>query len=76
MVNDPPRPNVDDFPDLDNVQLIAHHRILKYRSFLDEILPTKNAFWSLQRRPSWCPPYFDFQAVGADYSGYLAGFVA
>ena len=75
-INDPPRPNVDRFPDIDNVQLIAYHRILKYRAFLDEILSTSKGFWAKQRDPSWKPAYFDFQATGVNYSGFLSDMTA
>jgi hypothetical protein len=74
-INDPQIPNVDRFPDIDNVQLIAYHRILKYRAFLDHILSTSNQFWTVQRNPSWKPAYFDFQGVGAGTIELLAGLV-
>jgi len=70
-INDVAMPDVNLYPDLDNVQLLAYHRILKYRAFLDDIFPERNRFWTIHRNPSWCPEYFDFQAVKADYSGML-----
>jgi hypothetical protein len=75
-ITDPQVPNVDNFPDLDNVQLIAYHRILKYRSFLDHILSSNNQFWTMQRNPTWKPQYFDFQIVGADTTELLADLIA
>lgn len=75
-INDVPQPNVSEYPDIDNVQLIAYQRILKYRSFLDNILPSKNRFWEFQRNPTWKPDYFDFQGVQPDFSTMLSGLKA
>lgn len=68
-VNEMDIPNVLAYPDITNVQLVAYHRILKYRAFLDQLLPTNNRFWSVQRNPNWAPNYFEFKAAGTDYSG-------
>lgn len=73
-INDPPIPNVNRFPDLDSVQLIAYHRILKYRAFLDEILSTTKGFWAQHRNPTWRPKYLDFQATSVDYSAFVKDF--
>lgn len=72
-INDIPVPDVYKFPDIDAVQLLAYHRILKYRSLLDEILPSKHKYWSIQRSPTFCPEYFNFSPPNIDYSGILSG---
>lgn len=76
LLSDVPIPNVYEYPDLDSVQLLAYHRIVKYRAFLDQALSATNRFWTAQREPSWTPKYFDFQIVGADYSQLLASLMS
>jgi hypothetical protein len=49
-----PRPDDDHFPDIDNVQIIAYHRLVKFRNLVDEVC-SSNRFWKVQRTPSWCP---------------------
>ncbi|MEN3331105.1 MAG: hypothetical protein V7641_470 [Blastocatellia bacterium] len=46
-------PSRDDYPDLQNVQILAFQRIVAFHDFLDERIPT-NRFWRMHRRPSWC----------------------
>lgn len=41
-------------PDVDNVQIIAYHRLVKFRQLLDEGC-AGNRFWRVQRTPAWCP---------------------
>jgi hypothetical protein len=53
-------PSRDDYPDLENVQILAFQRIVAFRDFLDEKLP-KNRFWKAHRRPSWCKDVMLFQ---------------
>jgi hypothetical protein len=43
----------DDYPDLQNVQILAFQRIVAFQDFLDESIPN-NRFWKAHRRPSWC----------------------
>lgn len=57
-----PRPNADPFPDLDNVQIVAYHRIVKFRQLLDEIC-IDNRFWKVQRNPPWRPSTMKFSIV-------------
>lgn len=75
QLSDAPIPNIDSFPDIENVQLIAYHRMVRFRIFLDEILGGSNRFWSVNRRPKWCPAYFDFQIVQPQYSSIYQGIV-
>ncbi len=58
-----PIPDARRFPDLDSVQLIAYHRIVRFRSFLDELLGDSSRFWRVHRNPSWSRNLLDFQVV-------------
>lgn len=58
-----PMPNADHFPELENVQIIAYHRIVRFRKYLDELLGDNNKFWNAHRSPNWCSNLIDFQIV-------------
>jgi len=58
-----PIPNADNFPDVENVQLVAYHRVVRFRQLLDEVVGTENRFWSIQRNPAWKPKDLTFQVV-------------
>jgi hypothetical protein len=57
----PPIPRRSAYPDIEAVQVVAYHRIVKFRCFLDEILGGKNRFWTVQRNPGWTHGFIDFQ---------------
>jgi hypothetical protein len=57
----PPIPRTSEFPDLAAVQVIAYHRVVRFRNVLDEVLGGKNRFWQLHRNPSFAMSYMDFQ---------------
>ncbi len=57
----PPIPDVDKYPDIDSVQIIAYHRLVRYRDLVDNILGGKNRFWSVYRTPMWAQDYMDYQ---------------
>ncbi len=57
----PPIPKPNKFPDLDNVQVVAYHRIVRFRKFLDEILVQSSRFWNVHRNPTWVSGIVDFQ---------------
>jgi hypothetical protein len=57
----PPLPRFSNFPDLENVQLIAYHKIVRFRRLLDEALGGKNRFWTVHRSPAFANEYIDFQ---------------
>lgn len=57
----PPIPDRNRFPDLDSVQIVAYHRVVKFRKFLDEVLGGRNRFWNVHRNPSWSNKMIDFQ---------------
>lgn len=53
-------PSRDDYPDLQNVQILAFQRIVAYQDYIDEKVP-KNRFWRAHRRPGWCKDVMIFQ---------------
>jgi hypothetical protein len=57
----PPIPDISQFIDLESVQIVAYHRVVKYRRFLDEILEGKNRFWNVHRNPSFANGVTNFQ---------------
>jgi hypothetical protein len=59
--NAPPIPSSANFPDLESVQVVAYHRIVRFRRFLDDILSAKNRFWAVHREPGWAAGFIDFQ---------------
>ena len=61
VLSDSPIPRVDQYPDVDYVQLIAYHRMVGLREFVDEILGGGNRFWSVHRNPAWSRDFLDFQ---------------
>ena len=54
------QPSIENFPDLQNVQILAFQRIIAFQDFLDESVP-KNRFWRAHRRPSWCKDVMRYQ---------------
>jgi hypothetical protein len=62
-LSDAPIPRPDAYPDTENVQLIAYHRMVKFRKLVDEALGNSNRFWTSRRKPGWCPRFLDFQIV-------------
>lgn len=67
-LSDVPIPRKDSYPDIINVQLIAYHRMIKFRKFVDDVLGGSNRFWKVHRNPSWCLDYLDFQLVDPEYT--------
>ncbi len=53
-------PSRDNYPDLQNVQILAFQRIIAFQEFLDERV-SKNRFWKMHRRPVWCKDVMLFQ---------------
>ncbi len=56
-----PSPKEGGIPDVDNVQVLAYHRVVRFREFVDGILVGKNRFWDVHRNPSWAMEFMDFQ---------------
>jgi hypothetical protein len=71
--SDVPVPDAENFPDIENVQVIAYHRIVKFRRLVDEALGTGNRFWKIQRNPSWCPSTLTFSVVDPVFAALYAG---
>jgi len=57
-----PRADADHFPDIENIQIVAYHRLVKFRQLVDEVC-AGNRFWKVQRTPSWCPDTLKFSVV-------------
>ena len=53
-------PSREDYPDLQNVQILAFQRIVTFHDFLDEKVP-QSRFWRAHRRPSWCKDVMMYQ---------------
>lgn len=71
-LSDVPIPRIESFPDTENVQLIAYHRMVKFRKFVDDILACTNGFWNVHRKPGWCPNFLDFQIIEPKFtSAYM-----
>jgi hypothetical protein len=57
----PPIPRVSLYPDLESVQIVAYHRLVRFRSLVDTVVGTENRFWKVQRNPPWARDFMDFQ---------------
>ncbi len=57
----PPIPRVSRYPDLEAVQIIAYHRIVRFRNLVDTIIGDGNRFWNVHRNPAWARDFMDFQ---------------
>ncbi len=67
-----PLPSADRFPDTEAVQIIAYHRIVKFRRLVDETVGPTHRFWSVQRTPPWKPKTLTFQVVDPEYTAIYA----
>ncbi|MDD5065661.1 MAG: hypothetical protein PHF84_01315 [bacterium] len=67
-----PKMNEDKFFDIESIQILAYHRIVKFRKFLDDILGSGNRFWNVHRNPSWCPDTMKFNVVDPVYVALYA----
>lgn len=66
--SDVPVPSADRFPDIETVQILAYHRVVKFRRLVDETVGPRHRFWKVQRTPSWCPPNMNFGLVEPVYA--------
>lgn len=57
----PPIPKLGRYPDIDSVQIIAYHRLVRFRDLVDTVIGTGNRFWSVYRSPSWARKFMNFQ---------------
>lgn len=67
-----PIPNADRFPDIETVQILAYHRIVKFRQLVDESVGPTHRFWKIQRTPSWVPRTMTFEVVDPAYTTIYA----
>ncbi|MBI4668307.1 MAG: hypothetical protein HY747_03835 [Elusimicrobia bacterium] len=67
-LSDAPIPRTESYPDTENVQLVAYHRIVRFRKFVDEVLGGSNRFWNTQRKPGWCVNFLNFQTIEPKYA--------
>src|SRR5262249_24441948 len=44
-----PIPQVGKYPDIQSVQIVAYHRVVRFRDLVDAVLGGKNRFWSVHR---------------------------
>jgi len=58
-------PSVEKFPDLDNVQIVAYHRLVRVRALIDDVVGPNNRFWKVHRNPTWARGFMDFQVNSA-----------
>jgi hypothetical protein len=72
VLNAPPLPRFKHFPDIEYVQLIAYHRIVRFRALLDEVLGGKNRFWNVHRNPSFVSGFMDFQLAESEGLGLIS----
>lgn len=63
-----PLPDARRYPDLQTVQILAYHRLVRFRRYLDNVLAETNRFWRAQREPQWCQDLVDFQVTDPDLS--------
>jgi hypothetical protein len=61
----PPIPQVDLYPDILSVQIIAYHRLVRFRDLIDFIVGDNNRFWKVHRTPPWARDFMDFQLTEA-----------
>jgi len=57
----PPIPDAKHYPDIEAVQIVAYHRLVRYRDFLDSILGGSNRFWKVHRTPPWSEEFINYQ---------------
>jgi hypothetical protein len=57
----PPIPSVDRYPDVESVQVIAYHRLVRFRDLVNAIIGNTNRFWNIHCNPIWARDFIDFQ---------------
>jgi hypothetical protein len=65
----PPIPKVDRYGgasaglDPPSAQIIAYHRLVRFRDLVDFTLGDRNRFWNVYRSPAWARDFMDFQLI-------------
>jgi hypothetical protein len=57
----PPIPRAGLYPDIESVQIVAYHRLVRFRSFVDALVGDENRFWNVHRDPVWARDFLDYQ---------------
>ncbi|MER2514504.1 MAG: hypothetical protein ABTQ25_19165 [Nitrosomonas ureae] len=57
----PPSPQKSKFPDVETIQILAYHRIVRFREVVNEVLGDSNRFWKVNRSPAWTAKFINFQ---------------
>lgn len=57
----PPIPRRSRYPDIESVQIIAYHRLVRFRDLVDTVIEDNNRFWSVYRDPAWAREFMNFQ---------------
>jgi hypothetical protein len=60
-VSAPPIPSASRFPEVKSVQIVAYHRLIRFRSLVDTVIGDANRFWKVYREPAWARTYMNFE---------------
>ena len=66
----PPIPKPDLYPDIESVQVVAYHRLVRCRELLDTAVGTSNRFWGVHRDPPWARHFIDYQITEPTRLGF------
>jgi hypothetical protein len=70
-IQDPPIPNYSLYPEIENVQIVAYHRLVRVRNYLDEILGASVNYWNVHRDPPWAREIISYEIVEGDIADYI-----
>ena len=71
-LDDPPIPDYTRYPEIENVQIVAYHRLVKVRTYLDDILGSSVNYWNVHRDPAWARPMINYEIVESDIGDYIS----
>jgi hypothetical protein len=60
-IKSPPIPRISQCPDVESVQIMSYHRLVRFRDLVDTIIGNSNRFWNVHRNPAWAREFMDFQ---------------
>ncbi len=67
----PPIPDYDNYAEIDSVQIVAYHRLVRVRTYLDEILGTSIKYWNFHRDPPWARSIVNYEVVETNIGDYI-----
>lgn len=70
-LDDPPIPDSLNYAELENVQIVAYHRMVTVRNYLDDILGTSINYWKVNRDPAWARTIVNYEIVESDIGNYI-----